>query len=138
MNLLSDVHYECRRLSGHMNSERDLLISSPTEVSTVKFSFCLSCRDYGLTIAIDSTLFLYMHLNQTKPCPEPKMKQERNPKNSVCGCLKIIFFSLKLFEKKLKVQPWRKTYLGKKTDILIRKEIYAQISNHVVSKNKKT
>ncbi|KAK4370192.1 hypothetical protein RND71_009667 [Anisodus tanguticus] len=39
-----------RRLSGHMNSERELLVSSHTEVSRVKFSFCLSCRKYGLTI----------------------------------------------------------------------------------------
>ncbi|KAF3623790.1 hypothetical protein FXO38_22601 [Capsicum annuum] len=43
-----------RRMSGHMNSERDMLISSPSEVSAVKFSFSLSCRKYGLTIAIDS------------------------------------------------------------------------------------
>lgn len=50
--------YECRRLSGHMSSERDLLISSPTEVSIVKFSFCLSCWDYGFTIAIDSSLYI--------------------------------------------------------------------------------
>ncbi|KAH0655257.1 hypothetical protein KY285_030139 [Solanum tuberosum] len=55
-----------RRLSGHMNSERDLLISSPTEVSTVKFRFCLSCRDYGLTIAIDSNLVFIRALKSNK------------------------------------------------------------------------
>ncbi|KAM3394941.1 afadin- and alpha-actinin-binding protein isoform X2 [Capsicum annuum] len=45
-----------RRMSGHMNSERDMLISSPSEVSAVKFSFSLSCRVVKFP-ALDKLMF---------------------------------------------------------------------------------